>query len=369
MRVVDQLRTRGAKVHFVLEQRWGIDVQQHVSATGASWCGVPFVASLGMPKTLLELKWAARSFILSPADLARAAETFRPRQVLATSLNTAFFGRRLARRNDVISVFRLPNPPVLSQRTIKRGLDRACWRAVYSSFDRLVCNARYTADQLADVVGDDAKIQVVRNFPPLRRKTPVGDAPPRSPATRRVVYLGQIARHKGVDVLIEAMSSLMSDRHDLELLLAGADVWQDPFGEVIRSEVQARGLHERIRFLGPVTDVHELLSSSDIHVCPSVSAGESFPNVVIEAKQSGTPSVVFPTAGLPEAVTDGVDGLVTMDQSAASLSAAIALLLDDEPLRRRLAEGAANSLAEFDEDKISQQWVELLTTPKEAPAV
>ena len=38
-----------------------------------------------------------------------------------------------------------------------------------------------------------------------------------------------------------------------------------------------------------------------MHVCPSLSAGDSFPNVILDAKKAGLPSVVFPTAGLPEA--------------------------------------------------------------------
>lgn len=350
----------------MLEQRWGIEVQRHVNETGAGWSGVPFVASLGMPKTMTELKWAARSFVFSSADLARAADEFRPRQLLATSLNAAFFGRHLARRDYIVSVFRLPNPPGLSKRLFKRDVDRALWRTVYKSFDRLVCNAQYTADRVAELVGESSKIVVIRNFPPVPRTDGMADAPSRVPTLRRVVFVGQIARSKGVDLLVEAVSMLMAKRDDVELLLAGPDVWQDSFGVEIRSDVKARGLDSRIRFLGPIHDVHGLIASSDIHVCPSVSAGESFPNVVIEAKQSGTPSVVFPTAGLAEAVTDGVDGIVTPDRSATSLAAALLRLLDDEPLRRQMADGARQSMTRFDEDLISRRWVELLTMPKRA---
>jgi glycosyltransferase involved in cell wall biosynthesis len=367
-RVVEELSSRGADVRFVLENRWAIEVQRHIDCLGIGWTGVPFVASLGMPKDWGEFRWATRSFMKSSSDLRRVAEAYQPRQLLATSLNVAYFGRRLARSETITSVFRLPNPPGVSANRLKRRADRAIWRSVYASFDCLVCNAHYTASRVAEIVDDDSKINVVRNFQPKRRSISRSDVPPRVPGVRRIVYLGQIARHKGVDLLVEAVEDLIAARQNVELLLAGPDFWRDPFGDEIRARVRARGLEDRVRFLGVVADVQGLLAGADVHVCPSVSSGESFPNVLIEAKQAGVPSVVFPTAGLPEAVTDGIDGIVTRERSATALVTAISRLLDDEPLRQRLAEGASRSLAVYDDELVAQRWIEILRAPKGARA-
>ena len=135
--------------------------------------------ALGMPKTLSQLRVAFCSLLLSARDFRRVFEQYRPQQILATDVNSAYFARHLARRPDTHSVFRLPNPPGLSRYPVKRRIDREIWRSVYRSFDVLVCNCHYTARRLAEFVGDDARIRVVSNF----LNAPVGNSVGNLPKT------------------------------------------------------------------------------------------------------------------------------------------------------------------------------------------
>lgn len=359
IRVVEALMQRGIGAHFVLDADWADEVRAAVNHIGAEWTGVPFVATFSRPRTFLEARLALRSYARSAYDLERAAERFRPRQMLATSLNSAYFARRIARHRDIRSVFRLPNPPGISPLPGKAALDRIIWRAVYADYDALVCNSHYTAARLASVVGDDRRIHVIRNFlPALDRKGP-SDVPDCDPKKINVVYLGQISRAKGVDILIEAALAATAARADVDFILVGPDVWQDAFGEMIRRRIVAAGAVERIRLTGAISDVHGLLRRADIHVCPSVGSNESFPNVVLDAKQAGVPSIVFSTGGLPEAVTDGVDGIVTAEKSVDALRDALLDLCADASRRRRLAEGARRSLEAYAQSSITDSWADL----------
>lgn len=364
VRLLDVLGQRGAHTHFALEQRWGTEVQRHVDEVGAAWTGVPIVASLGCPRSLTELRWWARSWMRSSADLTQVSMAYEPRQLLATNINVAFFARRLARNKKLVSVFRVPNPPGESLNRAKKVFDRWAWKTVYASYDRVVCNACHTAQKVADIVDDDAKICVIKNLPPSRRDIEKSDSPAKRPRLKRIAYVGQITREKGVDHLVKACAGLLNERKDFELVLAGADRWLDSFGHEVRSWVRSMGLDTNIRFVGQIDDINGLLSSADIHVCPSVSESDSFPNVVIEAKAAGVPSVVFPIAGLPEAVSHGVDGIVTAEPSVSALAKEISILLTDTTLRRKLAEGARRSLQEFDEEQIAAKWVEILSQTK-----
>jgi len=363
VRVVSELMRQGAEAHFVVEDRWGGEVRAHIESAGAEWTGVPFVTGLGMPKTLLGLRVAFRSLLLSARDFRRVFEQYRPQQILATNLDSAYFARHLARRPDPHSVFRLPNPPGLSRYPVKRRIDRAIWRSVYRSFDVLVCNSHYTARRLAEFVGDDARIRVVSNFLNALPAECPGDAPALDPARFTIVYLGQISEAKGVDILVEAVRRLLPDHPQLDLVLAGRGVWRSNFAERTAAGVARDGLEGRIRFLGHVADVQGLLRQADLHVCPSISKAESFPNVVLDAKQAGLASVVFPTAGLPEAVTDGVDGLIAERLDATALAAAIARLITNDTLRQTLADGARRSLARYDADRIVGEWIAILKEP------
>ena len=120
-----------------------------------------------------------------------------------------------------------------------------------------------------------------------------------------------------------------------------AVIGRDAIFEYLRDRVEAR------------------LAQAHVHVCPSLSPGDSFPNVILDAKQAGLPSIVFPTAGLPEALTDGVDGVVTSAPTAEALSASLLDILRDDERRDRMAAAARASLSAFDADALTDQWLSL----------
>lgn len=359
LRVVKALMTQGFVTHFVLDGVWGREVQAAVSEAGAGWSGVPFVASMSRPRTWLEARLAVRSLLRSPGEFLRESRNFRPRQLLATGLNNAFMGRRITRTQGVRSIFRVANPPGIARSWVKSAIDQRLWRTVYADYDALVCNSNYTAERVATMVGDDRRVHVIRNFLPEENRQGPSDAPKLDRSKVNVVYLGQISRAKGVDVLLEAALDVVAARGDVEFTIVGPDVWQDSLGDEIRRRVSSAGPSARIRVIGAIADVPGLLNQADIHVCPSVSAGESFPNVVLDAKQAGVPSVVFPTAGLPEAIEDGVDGIVTKERTARALRDALLGLCDDPVLRRRLAEGAVESRRRHAPNALTDAWVNL----------
>lgn len=359
LRVVEELMARGAAAHVLAERRWGVAVQREVEAIGAPWTGVSLPFSLGRPSTLLEARTAIVSAFVTTREFTHAHSSFRSNALLATTVNTAFFARRLARHPGVVSAFRIPNPPVLTGRG--GGVGRIVWRRVGAAFDHLVCNSDYTAARVAEVSGAPEKVRVVRNFEPSLRgrvDAPALELPPRR---RHVVFIGQVSEAKGVAVLVEAATALAARYDDVDFVLAGPTVWRSAFPEELRARLISRGLAQRVKLLGPVANVHGLLQQAYLHVCPSVSAGDSFPNVILDAKQAAVPSIVFPTAGLPEAIEDGVDGIVTQRADASALSEAIALLLDAPRRRDAMAFAAAASLTRHASFRLTTEWLKLLT--------
>lgn len=359
LRVVKALMARGFTSHFILDRVWGKEVQAAVSEIGSSWSGVRFVASTSRPRTWLEARLAARSLLRSPGELLGESQAFRPHQLLATSLNSAFMARRIARTTGVQSIFRVANPPGIARSRAKSTVDRLLWKTVYANYDALVCNSNYSAERVSAMVGDERRVHVIRNFLPEENFQGTSDAPELDRSKVNVVYLGQISRAKGADVLVEAALEVVAARDDIEFTLAGPDVWQDPLGDELRRRISSARASARVRLIGTIADVAGLMKQADIHVCPSVSPGESFPNVVLDAKQAGVPSVVFPTAGLPEAVTDGVDGVVTGVCDVLALRDALLALSGDPARRRRLAEGAVRSRRRHATSALTDAWIGL----------
>jgi glycosyltransferase involved in cell wall biosynthesis len=119
--------------------------------------------------------------------------------------------------------------------------------------------------------------------------------------------------------------------------------------------VRKRKLDNRIRFLGEIDDVDRLLALSNVHLCPSLCQ-EALGLVVLEAKCSGRPSVVFPSGALPEIVTHGVDGYVCEAATVDALKTACLYYIENPERARRHGIEAKRSLERLGVDSFAQRW-------------
>jgi rhamnosyl/mannosyltransferase len=151
----------------------------------------------------------------------------------------------------------------------------------------------------------------------------------------RVLFVGRFVYYKGIEVLIDAMARTAGT-----LLLVG----EGPLEPELKQRVAARGIQERVRFVGRVADADlpAYYQASDLFVLPSVAKTETFGVVQVEAMAAGLPviSTNLPT-GVPWVNQDGVSGLVVPPGDADRLAQAIHRLVTDEELRGRLGGNAA----------------------------
>jgi len=165
------------------------------------------------------------------------------------------------------------------------------------------------------------------------------------PATLReagahVGFVGRLERIKGVEYFLLAAAILAADHPDVRFVVAGKGSRE---GE-LRALAADLGIAGRIEFLGHVDSVQSLLAVLDVVVVPSLS--EALGLTAIEALALGVPVVASRVGGLPEVVVDGVTGLLVDPADEAALARAIALILDDPPLARSLAEAGARRVEE-----------------------
>jgi glycosyltransferase involved in cell wall biosynthesis len=147
--------------------------------------------------------------------------------------------------------------------------------------------------------------------------------PPRPPEPGqpwRLLYVGQLARFKGVEYLLRALELLGPAPTELDL------VYQvDHEEEALREEVERLGL-AGVRFLGPrsPSELVELYANSQLLVLPST--GEALPSVVSEAMFVGRPVVGTDVGAVREQVGDF--GRVVAPRDPAALAAAIREVMD-----------------------------------------
>lgn len=146
---------------------------------------------------------------------------------------------------------------------------------------------------------------------------------------------------KDYDTLIAAAARLSASHPRLRFLVVGDNALVPQnlthFARV-RDLAAAAGVLDRFVFTGHREDTTRLMLASD--VCVLCTHFEGLPLVLIEAMAAGRPCVATAVDGIPEALTDGVTGLLHAHQDAEGLAIAIARLLDDPPLARRLSAAA-----------------------------
>ncbi len=149
----------------------------------------------------------------------------------------------------------------------------------------------------------------------------------------RFLYLGGIAAHKGLHCLIQAFHRVGGNAE----LWIGGDWDKDPsYAQYILKMTD----HPGIRFLGRVEHAESwrLLAESDAVVVPSL-CHETFSMLAHEALAAGTPVIASALGALPEAIQDGVNGILVSPGDVDAWAAALEKVATDSVLRKRLREG------------------------------
>jgi glycosyltransferase involved in cell wall biosynthesis len=166
-----------------------------------------------------------------------------------------------------------------------------------------------------------------------------------------IVTVGRLDDIKGFDVLIDALGELARQGRPFRCRIIGAG----PRDRELRARVRRQGLSDRVALVGalPQAEVQKALYSASVFALPSVvtKAGDrdGIPVSLMEAMATGLPSVSTTVSGIPELIEDELEGLLVRERDAAALALALARLLDDPALARRLTQaGRAKVEREFD---------------------
>jgi len=141
---------------------------------------------------------------------------------------------------------------------------------------------------------------------------------------------------KGVAETVEAVAALRAEGRDVDLVLAGAT---DPGNPRAIPESVLRGWERegKARWIGHHADMPGLLRSAHV-VCMPSYYGEGIPKSLIEGAAAGRPLVSADTPGCRHVVQHGYNGLLVAPRDSEQLAGALASLIDNPSLRRRLGE-------------------------------
>jgi len=300
---------------------------------------------------------------LNPLEFARLVR----RQKLASGIvhangyEGALFRYATRERVSLVTTSHHPDPPPLLDmpghfdcinrvRWLRQRIIPLLERYALRSADLVTSPSRYGGCCLRErgYLAVEARIEIVHNgVPPLPS---VGRVCARG---AELVCVARLDHHKGIDVLLRALSVLAGPKPRLDIVGTGLQEG------TLRRLADELNLNGRVRFRGLLgrSDVAAVLAGAVAFVFPSRS--DNFPLAILEAMQAGLPIVATRVGGIPEQVREGEEGLLVPSEDPESLANALGRVLRDSELRLRLGVGARKRAAEFTWKRAAERYESL----------
>lgn len=186
---------------------------------------------------------------------------------------------------------------------------------------------------------------------PTMVKQPHADGAPIS-----LVYLGYIYKEKGIFDLLDVVAA-NRDRWRGKLTLTIGGQWNE---DRVLNFIKDNQLDEMVKFVGWVSGdaKAKILSTSDIFILPSYYEG--LPISVLEAMSYAMPVITTPVGGIPEVVTDGVEGTLFTPGDKGAMAQAIGRYLDNTNLIAEQGCAALEKSQEFSPSRITAQLSQII---------
>ncbi|MGD7045415.1 N-acetyl-alpha-D-glucosaminyl L-malate synthase BshA [Jeotgalibacillus proteolyticus] len=224
--------------------------------------------------------------------------------------------------------------------------------------DRVTTVSHALAKQTHELISPDKTLDVIHNFIDERvyRKVPAQELKKEygiSSHEKVIIHVSNFRAVKRVEDVIQSFAQIRK-RTPAKLLLVG----DGPEMSVICKKVNQLGIKEHVLFLGKKENVEELYSLSDLMLL--LSEKESFGLVALEAMACGVPCIGTNVGGIPEVISDGVNGFICEVGDIENIVAKAEELLGDKEKYRKFSISCMDTVNErFHSTKIVKEYEEV----------
>lgn len=238
----------------------------------------------------------------------------------------------------------------------------------------LVPNSQATLGKMQDVYGMALPSDRYRIIPhgivPAPEEAIRPFDPDRPPETLTVLYLGRLEKRKGIQDLMAAIPTVLTQMPHVRFIIAGVDnSHRDGFQQQTGVTYPAYFARQYaqfvpyVDFLGRVSEekLEELYQTCDLFVAPSLY--ESFGLIYLEAMNFAKPVIGCHAGGIPEVVADGETGRLVDPEAPVALAAAMLdLLQSPQQLHEMGLAGRQRLLDRFTHVAMARHFAEVYRT-------
>jgi len=236
---------------------------------------------------------------------------------------TLMIGRMAAPLTSAPLVYHVHSPTSKdSTRPIANWLNAASERLSLKGVSKLITVSNSLKQHMIAQGSPAEDIVVAPNGVPFLAEPPQRNAPQKDWVLGAVAL---IRPRKGFEILIDALAHLRSQGHSVRLRAVGP--FETPgYEKELKDRVAQKGVESYVDWTGFTDNVNAELAHMDLFVLPSLF-GEGLPMVVLEAMAAGVPVVGTKVEGVPEAIRDGIDGVLANPNDAPDLAEAIEAIM------------------------------------------
>lgn len=213
-----------------------------------------------------------------------------------------------------------------------------------NKIDAFISPSRYLAERYIKAGIEREKIHVIPNGIDLKRFKKVSR---NSNKKIRFSFVGYIGKHKGIHVLMDALSYIKDkDRMMLNLVGDGEDRSR------IEEFVKQNGFGDMVKFWGKVdnSSIESVYKDTDVLILPSVWP-DNHPVSICEAMASGIPVIASRIGGIPELVEDGKTGYLFEAGDSKELAQRMSEFIIDRDRITRFGDNAMRKISEYPIDR------------------
>lgn len=167
-----------------------------------------------------------------------------------------------------------------------------------------------------------------------------------------IVHVGRLTALKNHRLMIDVIKDISETIPNIKMHFYGAGEEKDALIEYTKN----CNATENIIFEGLSDNVSEELCKADIFLLPS--AYEGLPMSLVEAMAAGLPVIASNVGGIPDVVTDGLNGCI-IEPDFESLKVALINLISNKTERERLGRNALERAFDFSSEKMAKEYLSL----------
>ncbi len=167
----------------------------------------------------------------------------------------------------------------------------------------------------------------------------------------RILFVGRLEKMKGVDVLLKAFAQIPDAAfRTLHVVGEGSE------RSTLEGQAQQSKITGQTTFTGRLTGDLLLREYAEAQIFCGLSRSEALGNVFIEAQAAGCAVLATEVGGIPDAVKDGVTGILTEPDNPELTTDVLGELLQNEKIRNTLAAAGVEHARRFDWDAIASAY-------------